>query len=355
MNLGIFLQHYFPYGGLQRDAVRFARHAGNATLVVSTSTCQPAGINLLPLYSGGRTNHGKLARFSRDCQNLNQFSANIAFSRIPGSNFHFCGDPCYRERFLQKKPAIAGLLPRYRFYLENERRIFGPDSSTHIFFLSEASVAPFKEHYNLRASRYTILPPWLDRPATPAPENPPIYAELNLTRDTPILLFVASNYQLKGLDLALQSLARLTGEGKKCHLVICGQDDPAPFKKLADSLQITPRTHFIGPRDDITEIMMQSTLLIHPARMEAAGMVLTEALSHQLPTLCTSLCGYAQHTIAAGCLHLSNDPSAEEIAAKTEESLAQRQTIIPKIRDWCSQPGRYATAELMLAKIAQAH
>ena len=111
----------------------------------------------------------------------------------------------------------------------------------------------------------------------------------------------------------------------------------------------------MGSRDDIPAIMMQSTLLIHPARMEAAGMVLTEALTHHLPTLCTELCGYASHTIAAGCLHLSNKPNIDEIATKVMDSLARRETIIPKIKAWCSEPGRYETADLMLAKIARGH
>lgn len=355
MNLGIFLQHYFAYGGLQRDAVRFARRADKATLVVSTSTFQPEGVKLLSLNSGGKTNHNKLARFSRDCQSLDQFTTTIAFSRVPGSDFHFCGDSCYREHFLKKKPAISGLLPRYRFYLENERRIFGKESRTHIFFLSESAVASFQEYYDFPASRYTVLPPWLDPPALPAPETSPIHTELKLPPETPLLLFVASNYQLKGLDLVLQALGKLSGEAKECHLVVCGQDDTAPFQKLADSLQVASRVHFMGSRDDIPAIMMQSSLLIHPARMEAAGMVLTEALAHQLPTLCTDLCGYASHTIAAGCLHLSNGPGTEEIASKTEESLAKRETIVPQIRAWCSKPGRYETAELMLAKIARDH
>ena len=355
MNLGILLQHYFPYGGLQRDAVRFAHHANEATLVVSPSNSQPDGVKLLSLKSGGKTNHSKLARFSRDCQNLDQFTTTIAFSRVSGSDFHFCGDPCYREHFLKKKPAIAGLLPRYHFYLENERRIFGKESPTHIFFLSESAVPSFQEYYDLPSSRYTVLPPWLERPTLSAPETSPIHAELKLAPETPLLLFVASNYQLKGLDLVLQSLPRLSGEAEECHLVVCGQDDPKPSQKLADSLQVASKVHFMGSRDDIPAIMMQSRLLVHPARMEAAGMVLTEALTHQLPTLCTDLCGYASHTIAAGCLNLSSDPDTHEIASKIEESLTKRETIIPQIQAWCSQPGRYETADLMLAKISRDH
>ena len=355
MNLGIFLQHYFPYGGLQRDAARLARCSDNFTLVVSTSENPPADLKLLSLDSGGIANQKKLSRFSRACQTLDQFDKSIAFSRVPGSDFHFCGDPCYKEKFTKSKPAIAALLPRYRFLLDNERRLFGPDSSTHIFFLAETEIPPFQEHYNIPSSRYTVLPPWLDKPQVTRGETSPIHKELKLPRETPLLLFVASNYQLKGLDRALQAFAQLSNEAKNCHLVICGQDDATPFRKLAHSLQISSRTHFMGSRDDIPALMAHSQLLIHPARQETAGMVLTEALAHQLPTLCTSLCGYATHTTEAGCLTLSHDPTTQEIVTKIEESLSHRDTITPKIKAWGAQPNRYKTAELMLAKIAQAH
>ena len=53
MKLGIFLQHYFPYGGLQRDAARLALAAQDATLVVSTAENPPSNLDLLQLKSGG--------------------------------------------------------------------------------------------------------------------------------------------------------------------------------------------------------------------------------------------------------------------------------------------------------------
>ena len=49
------------------------------------------------------------------------------------------------------------------------------------------------------------------------------------------------------------------------------------------------------------------------------------------------------------------DVGTHEIASKIEESLTKRETIIPQIQAWCSQPGRYKTADLMLAKIARDH
>lgn len=352
MKLGIFLQHYFPYGGLQRDAARLARAAGDATLVVSTSDQPPADINLRPLNSGGTSNHRKLARFAKDCQSLTTFDRTIAFSRVPGSDFHFCGDTCFRERFQKNKPAVAALLPRYKFLLENEQRIFGPESDTHIFFLAESEIPAFEKHYRIKSSRYTILPPWLDKPVDSTNGGTSILRETNLSPDTTFLLFVASNYQLKGLDRAIRALADLAKKHPDYHLVVCGRDDEKPFQKLGRELHTSDRLHFLGSRDDIPAIMAQCHLLVHPARQETAGMVLIEALVQELPVLCTSVCGYSSHTLDAGCTGLSANPECEEIARKIEGSLEQRDIIVPKIREWCAQPNRYRTADIMLERIA---
>ena len=41
--------------------------------------------------------------------------------------------------------------------------------------------------------------------------------------------------------------------------------------------------------------LLSANLLIHPARVEAAGMVLLEAITTGLPILTTGICGYAFH------------------------------------------------------------
>lgn len=353
MKLGIFLQHYFPYGGLQRDAVRLARASENSTLVVSTNESFPEGVKLRPLHSGGYSNHRKLALFASDCQPLTEFDRTIAFSRVPGCDFHFCGDTCFKERFQQRKPALASFLPRYRFLLETERRIFGPDSKTHIFFLAESEIPPFEKHYGIKSSRYTVLPPWLDPPEPLDEGKSSLREELSLSSEVPLLLFVASNYHLKGLDRALKALADLSREQSACHLIVCGKDELPPFQKLAEELKISDRVHFLGPRDDIPAIMSACDLLVHPARQEAAGMVLTESLVQRLPVLCTSVCGYSKHTREAGCPIIPADPSPETIALEIKGTLARRSEIVSTIEEWCRQPGRFETARIMLDRIAR--
>src|SRR5207253_1959903 len=55
------------------------------------------------------------------------------------------------------------------------------------------------------------------------------------------------------------------------------------------------RVHFLGGRNDVFDFLLASDLLVHPARSEAAGMILLESLTAGLPLVVTDVCGYAFH------------------------------------------------------------
>lgn len=360
MKLAIFLQHYFPYGGLQRDAVRLAeaaRAAGDQpTLVVATwEGKKPRGIPVIELHSGGTRNHTKASRFSEACQSIlksGKYDTAIGFSRIPGAPFHFCGDSCFLDKFTRSKPTLARLLPRYRYFLNNEQLLFGTDSNTHIFFLADPDIATFQQYYQLSDQRCTLLPPWLnkaeplDAPSSQIRER--IFNELQLPESQRLLLFVGSNFQLKRVGKIIEALPLLPDD---IHLAICGEDDPAAPRKLAQSLGVPERVHIMGPRNDIPSWMVSSDLLVHPSSRETAGMVLVEALTYGLPVTCTRLCGYAGHVADAGGHLLSNDCPPAEIAQVVTGMLAHREAYQEKALAWAAHPEHYRTAEVILDRI----
>lgn len=354
MKLAILLQHYFPYGGLQRDALRLAEAAQEAghqpTVITATwDGPKPNHLDLQILNSGGTKNHIKSKRFAAAAQAIfPNYDTSICFSRVPGSAFHFCGDPCTKEKIITNKPKIAQLLPRYRFLLENEASIFGPSQNTHLFFLAQSEIPPYHKHYNLDPSRYTVLPPWLKK--TTDSDLPPPEVVAQILQKSPraqILLFVGSDFHRKGLDLLIQSLPH--AKTPDLHLLVCGQDNADSLQKTAQ--QNGSQVQFLGPRDDIPALMAHAHLLVHPARQETAGMVLTEALTSELPVLCTENCGYAEHVKSAGCLLLPTNPSLESIAKNIDQSLASREETLPLIQSWTNAPSRYQTAQIMLQKM----
>jgi UDP-glucose:(heptosyl)LPS alpha-1,3-glucosyltransferase len=69
---------------------------------------------------------------------------------------------------------------------------------------------------------------------------------------------------------------------------------------LARRQQVQEQVVFLGGRDDIPDLMLAADVLVHPARSEAAGIVLLEALVAGLPVVVTDVCGYAGHIKTAG-------------------------------------------------------
>lgn len=371
MKFAIFLQHYFPYGGLQRDSVRLAEAAIEAgdepTLVVSTwNGPRPSNLTIREIGSGGTSNHRKAARFAKDCQKLmsqEDFDTAICFSRIPGAPFHFCGDPCLLEKFLRTKPALARHLPRYRYLIKNEEALFGKQSSSHIFYLAASEIPAYQKHYPLAPERFTLLPPWLKKPQdalTNREKNKhQLCSELGIDPSGEILLCVGSDFHRKGVDRAIDALGQLSQPGNDqaqsnpLHLVICGQDKAYSFQQQAERLGLASQVHFMGPRDDIPVWMSAASILLHPARQETAGMVLLEALTYGLPVLCTKPCGYATHVAETGCPLLDKDCPTDMLAQQITYVLGEQPRLRSQCLEWASGPSRYHTAELMLDTMRQ--
>jgi UDP-glucose:(heptosyl)LPS alpha-1,3-glucosyltransferase len=357
MKFAIFLQNYFPYGGLQRDAVRLAEASMKAgdepTLVVSTwDGPKPDGIRITELACGGRSNHSKVSRFAAACKeiiNSGTYDTSISFSRVPGAPFYFCGDACFLEKFQTSKKSIMRLLPRYRFFLDNEKELFDPATGTHTFFLSQQEVDTYKGHYSISQESHSILPPWLSPPRTfdlsREQIRQSVFDDLGLSPDSQLLLFAGSNYALKRLDTLIEAVAQLAPH---IHLAVCGQDDLEPPRKLAESLDIANRVHLMGAQDNMPKWMTAADLLVQPSQRETAGMVLVEALSYGLPVTCTQLCGYAPHVKDAGGTVLSQRCPPSEIATTVNAMLSALASLRIQALDWAKKPEHFRTAEHIL-------
>ena len=82
-------------------------------------------------------------------------------------------------------------------------------------------------------------------------------------------------------------------------MLVAGQDGAGRFALLARRQQLRDQVTFLGGRDDIADLMLAADVLVHPARSEAAGIVLLEALVAGLPVVASAACGYAHHIAAA--------------------------------------------------------
>jgi UDP-glucose:(heptosyl)LPS alpha-1,3-glucosyltransferase len=162
--------------------------------------------------------------------------------------------------------------------------------------------------------------------------------ELGVDDATPLVLFVAHNFKLKGLGELVRALAvlsrasrsptlervghptrvghaqsepgaRATGQdsdraterrsdepvpGPDCVLAVVGRDKPAPYRRLARRLRVSDRVRFLGARDDIRSLYAAADVLAHPTWYDPCSRVVLEALVCGRPVVTTRFNGAAE-------------------------------------------------------------
>ena len=125
-------------------------------------------------------------------------------------------------------------------------------------------------------------------------------------------------------------------------LMVVGQDKPAKYQKLAESLGIAKQVSFFSGRNDIAELMAAADLLMHPAYQEAAGIVLLEAIVAGLPIIVTEVCGYASFINKAQCGVVIAEPFEQSIL---NQSLCDSLQDTQKLVQWANNAKYYSDTE----------
>jgi len=326
VRFAVVLYKYFPYGGLQRDCLRFVRQLierGHQCRVycIEWQGDAPAQVDVrrVPARALRRPQRNQrfLAGVRADLA-ASPVDAVIGFNKMPGLDVYFAADTCYLDKALRERGALYRRSARFRHFAEWERAVFDAYGATQILLLSEGQRDTFARHYGTPAERMHVLPPGVatDRRAPPdaTGRRRAMRARLGLDSQALALLFVGSGFVTKGLDRAITALAHLREQqpAVESRLYVAGQDKPGRFRRLARRLKIADRVVFLGGRDDIADLMLAADLLVHPARDEAGGVVLLEALAAGLPVVATDACGYAQHVTAARAGIVLPAPFAQE-------------------------------------------
>lgn len=314
MKIAFCLYKYFPYGGLQRDFMRFleeAKSRGHSCRVycISWQGAQPDNIDLHFVPAKALSNHRRNEIYADYVLNdLKADSVDVVFgfNKMPGLDIYYAADSCYEDKAQNSRGSLYRLGKRYKHFSSFEKIIFTPQAATDILLISETEKEKFIEHYKTEPQRMFMLPPGISKDRC-APDNASTVRqqfreEFKLGQDDKLLLFIGSGFIKKGLDRAIRALASLPdnkvkSEGKKnkTSLFVLGQDKDAKFKRLAEKLGVAKQVVFMSGRDDVPRFLLGADALIHPALDEAAGIVLLEALVAGLPVLVTDVCGYAHH------------------------------------------------------------
>ncbi|MFW5426810.1 MAG: glycosyltransferase family 4 protein [Methylophagaceae bacterium] len=354
LSIALVIVRYFDFGGLQNEMLRIAKvliERGH-TVEVITSAWEGNGIDGVDRYIvpiTAKINHKKIQQLASIVENRvkeKHFDCVVGFNKIPGLDFYFAGDVCLAEKIDKEKAPFVKLLPRYRFYLNFEKAVFGEDSNTDILLLAHGAVSMYQHYYHIQASRLHLIPPGVAKDRfeinfdrQQAKQN--LRDEWSLPQQARVIIHVGSAFYRKGVDRIIEALDSLPQQEKNnTWLFVIGNDNPKKMVKLAQKLGIKERVIFTGPRNDVDAFYQGADFLVHPAREECAGMIIVESLYCGLPVITTENVGFAWHVKQASAGRVIDYPfSQKQLNDTVAELLAlnsnQYKTLSENAKHYC--------------------
>jgi UDP-glucose:(heptosyl)LPS alpha-1,3-glucosyltransferase len=324
MKLAFCLFKYYPHGGLTRDFLRIVEVCQRRGYSIDIFTMKwdhaPKHLNVIQIPYRGLTNHRRCASFVKNLFStikIDEYDLVIGFNRMPGLDIYYAADLCYKYIVEQRHSAIYHLTNRYKTYVAFENAVFSPNSKTHIMYLAEMVKQQYIKYYHTPKGRFHLLSPGISKdfmaPSNAEQIRSKLRQKFHIQEQQKLILLIGSNYFLKGVDRVLLALAALPKNLRKNTLLwIIGKGKDHFYKWRAKRLGVTANVKFLGLQDNISELLLAADLLIHPARFEAAGMVLLEAIASGIPVLTTDTCGFAFHILRAKAGLVITSPFEQE-------------------------------------------
>ena len=184
--------------------------------------------------------------------------------------------------------------PRLLTYLSLERMRYAKRPGRQVVVTSNSLQEIMAVTYPA-CTNISVITPGITMPQLPVmvQRKADARALLGLPRAGHCLLFVANDYQKKGLDALLEALAQLPDD-----FVLAVVGNPAQiflFSQRVQTLSLGKRVFFLGSLKDVGTAYEAADCLVHPTLEDTFGMVVLEAMSHGLPVVVSGseYCGIA--------------------------------------------------------------
>jgi UDP-glucose:(heptosyl)LPS alpha-1,3-glucosyltransferase len=316
IRLAIVRSRYNPFGGAERfvertlsalegneiDVTLIAREwAGDAK---DTEKKQWRLLTCNPFHIGRLWRDKAFAQGVQALMAHEQFDLVQSHERIPGCDIFRAGVGVHatwlslRARTLGSAARwMQSLSPWHRYTLAAEDQMFRDKKLRAVICNSVMVREDLARRYPKLVGRLHVLHNGVDLErfhlGLRARNRAVLRGQLGLSASDPLILFVGSGYERKGVGPLLHALAR--PELQNAHLCVVGKDKAQKkFEALARKLGVAERVHIQGPQQDVARYLGAADVFALPTLYDPMPNAAIEALASGLPLLTSTSCGAAE-------------------------------------------------------------
>ncbi len=310
MKLALVRQAYTPFGGAERFVERAlsALRARGTDVTVIARRWQGAGdTDLLrcdPFYLG-RT--WRDAGFSSAVQKIvrsGRFDLVQSHERIPGCHIYRAGDGVHATWLALRGRARGGMAeiaatisPWHRYTLWAEAAMYRDAALRAVICNSRMVREDIARRFPEIADKLHVIYNGVDlthfHPGAEAGAGAELRRELGIAPEAPVLLFVGSGFERKGLATLLDAMVKMRRH--EARLLVVGRDRGVRrFEARATRLGLSGRVFFLGGRVDVRPCYATANVFALPTLYDPFPNAALEALACGLPVVTSTTCGAAE-------------------------------------------------------------
>lgn len=221
------------------------------------------------------------------------------------------------------------LSPYHRFMLRQEKKVFENKTLKAIIANSSVIANEIEQFFPTHTAKIEIIHNAVDtsvfNPNLKAKFRKQARAELGISDEAYVCLFVGSGYERKGVPLLLEIFERLT---PSIHLIVVGKDKSLQALRKKNK---TERIHLLGAKEDVRPLYSAADLFVFPSLYDPMPNSALEAAASGLPVLASSTTGAAD--LAESMAIATLDPLDRNSWINAINAFANRRAKSPPLQD----------------------
>ena len=225
----------------------------------------------------------------------------ISFERTTCQDIYRAGEGCHAE-WLKIRSSIESLHKRLSFkinplhlsLLALEKKLF--ETTPLIIANSNMVREQIMHHYAVDRNRITIVYNGVDlqrfSPENRARWRKSLRKSLSIPEDSPVVLFVGSGYERKGLNTLIDSVSHI--KNHELRVLIIGKGNIDKYRMQAREKAISDKMLFLGPQTEIEKYYAAADLFVLPTLYDPFSNATLEALASGIPVITTKNNGVAE-------------------------------------------------------------